>query len=248
MCRISYFILFVLICFLLNNISGAEDRLKWCTDHLLLSSTVKNECIKWTRKEFLKYISKFNHWRSVTSTILQNRTDKQKGIVRSKLLNTLCSKIHFFNEDAVHIFSFYFTKSLLSHHKLPQVLSALVWDLSLNCPYKMCMLEGKKRTFYSHLLFWSQGNRARSYSLYHNYIFLICHLAQHTWFLAQQQILFLCCFIIQVRSHRWQFLSPSIVQLWLESHSQVIFIIFQNAKCNHKLYGSNCSIGNNSHV
>lgn len=163
MCRISYFILYVHIFFLLHKIGGAEDRLKWAI------------------RSYLKF--------------------------------------------------------------------CLLWfEICLNCPHKMCMLEGKRMMLYSYLLFWSQGNRAQSYSLYHNYIFLICHLAQHTWFLAQQQVLFLCCFIIQVQSHRWQFLSPSIVQLWLESHSQVIVIIFQNVKCNHKLYGSNWSIGNNCHV
>jgi len=44
---------------LLNKHNTAEVRLKCCTDHLPLSSTVKNVHIKWTRKELLKYITKF---------------------------------------------------------------------------------------------------------------------------------------------------------------------------------------------
>ena len=95
---------------LLNQHNTAEVRLKRCTNHLLLSNTVKKVHIKWTRKESLKYATKFNHfheiWSIIASTIQQSRTDTEKGIVRIKLLKMLYSNLSVYNIAAVHTFSF----------------------------------------------------------------------------------------------------------------------------------------------
>lgn len=64
---------------LLNQHNTTEVRLKYSTDHLLLSNRVKSVHVKWTRKEVLKYATKFNHfheiWRLMASTVQQSRTD-----------------------------------------------------------------------------------------------------------------------------------------------------------------------------